>query len=208
MKEFKSWVEENPISWVFLTGFFFPSCFWNDDVLSSLTEANPATEFTQFRCFKVWREAKNMQAQTPAEFRRTETKERIKQRKGLSFLQFPLNQVQVSTVADYSARQEFLQDAHIVWRDAYFSQVLSLYPVFLWNLLCFIVSTVLQPISPRTHPLWLLKSTSKFPGGRTQSEPVTLPKRLPLPPLECPDLVQIIFIYIINILKGFLKSVS
>lgn len=82
---------------------------------SSLTEANPAIEPTQLRCFKVRRETKNMQAQISLSLgEQKETKERIKQRKGLGCLQIPLNLVQVTTVADYSARQEFLQDAQIV----------------------------------------------------------------------------------------------
>lgn len=77
-------------------------------------EANSATEPAQFRCFKVRREAKIGKHKHLLSFRRTERNERIKQRKGPGCLQFPLNLVQISTVADYSARQEFLRDAQIV----------------------------------------------------------------------------------------------
>lgn len=55
-------------------------------MFSSLTEANPATEPVQFRCFKVQKEAKNMQAQIPAEFRteRNKRKDKTKKRPWLS----------------------------------------------------------------------------------------------------------------------------
>lgn len=45
-------------------------------MFSSLTEANPATEPAQFRCFKVQREAENMEAEIPAEFKRIERNKR------------------------------------------------------------------------------------------------------------------------------------
>lgn len=84
-------------------------------MFSFLTEANSATEPAQFRCFKVRREAKiGKHKHLLSLGEQKETKERIKQRKGPGCLQFPLNLVQVSTVADYSARQEFLRDAQIV----------------------------------------------------------------------------------------------
>lgn len=74
-------------------------------MFSSLTEATSATEPAQFRCFKVQREAENMQAQIPAEFRRIErNKRKDKTKKRPCCYQFPLNLVQVSPVADYSAR--------------------------------------------------------------------------------------------------------
>lgn len=95
-------------------------------MFSFIEVANPATGPAQLRCFKVQREAKTCKHKHLLSLgEQKETRERMKQRKCPGCLQFPLNLLQLSTVASYTARQEFQQDAHILWKDGYFSQVLS-----------------------------------------------------------------------------------
>lgn len=146
----------------------------------------------------------------------------MKQRKCAGCLQFPLNLVQVSTVASYTTRYEFQQDAQILQKDGYFSQVLSLHqvtvalkPSLLHSFYGSTTNISVYSSSVTAENYFLIpwrerhrQMRQHFPAQFCTGELVTLPKRLPFTPLNILIQRKLIFIYIINILKGFLKSVS
>lgn len=167
-------------------------------MFSFIKKAKPATGLAQLRCFKVWGEAKTCKHKHLLSLGyQKETRERMKQRKCPGCLQFPLNLVQVSTVASYTTRYEFQQDAQILWKDGYFSQVLSLHQVTVAlkpSLLhSFYGSTTNISVysSSVTAENFLIpwrerhrQMRQHFPAQFCTGEPVTLPKRLPFTPLN------------------------